>query len=136
VKQNIHLSLIILAIAAIICSFSSAADTKPPMDSATNLPVIGGTHWGLLSLTEPGEKIKDAQNPADYQFYKSGKFSILHYGGSMQGGTYTVKDGKLKMTFEGGEVYMDGNMTLKGNVLDVSDGKWLMRLRFLLQDNK
>ena len=135
-RQSIYKVSLAFALTLILQSLVCAADKNPPMDAATNLPAMGGTHWGLLSLTETGEKIKDAENPADYQFYKSGKFTVLHYGGTMQGGTYTVKDGKLKMTFDGGEVYIDGKMTLKGNVLEVFDGKWMMRLRFLLQDNK
>lgn len=135
-RKSIYRVFLAFAIAMLLQPIAGAADKNPPMDAATNLPAMGGTHWGLLSLTETGEKIKDAENPADYQFYKSGKFTVLHYGGTMQGGTYAVKDEKLKMTFDGGEVYIDGKMTLKGNVLEVNDGKWLMRLRFLLQDNK
>ena len=42
----------------------------------------------MLSLTEKSEKIKDAETPADVQFYKSGKWTVLHYGGTMQGGAY------------------------------------------------
>ena len=40
------------------------------------------------------------------------------------------------MKMEDGSVYIDAKMVLKGNVLELDDGKWLMRIRFILQDNK
>src|SRR5437588_358084 len=73
--------------------------------AAEKPPALAGTHWELLSLTEKGEKITDAQNPADVEFSGDGKWGILHYGGRREAGTYQVKEGRLVMKTEDGEVY-------------------------------
>ena len=94
-------------------------------------PALPGTYWQLLSLTKKGEKIKDAQNPADVEFLKGGKWGILHYGGRREAGSYVVKADRLTMKTEDGEVYMDAKMAwAEGKILQLesSDG-YLMRLR-------
>jgi len=94
-------------------------------------PALPGTDWQLLSLTSRGEPITDAMNPADVQFLKSGEWSILHYGGMLQGGKYNVAGEKLTMKSEDGSVYMEGKMTYTATdqVLGIDDGTYLMRLR-------
>ena len=106
----------------------SAAEGCLALDAPPALP---GTDWQLLSLTSGGEPIKDAENPADVQFLKSGEWSVLHYGGFLQGGKYSVAGDKLTMNSEDGSVYMDGKMNYKAaeQVLEINDGTYLMRLR-------
>src|SRR5207253_1567143 len=101
----------------------AAAGQKPP--------ALPGTHWHLLSLTGKGEKITDAQNPADVEFLKDGKWGILHYGGSREAGTFQVTANRLVMKNETGELYFDGKMTWKPDTktLEVNSGQDLMRLR-------
>ena len=72
---------------ALVCKKATAEELK-----------MEGTHWGLLSLTSKGEKIKDAETPASVDFTKDGKWTVLHYTGRLEGGTYQVKDGRLSMT--------------------------------------
>ncbi|MCE9562292.1 MAG: pentapeptide repeat-containing protein [Planctomycetes bacterium] len=107
-------------------------DTDAPMVGAKENPLeITGTYWRLLSLTGKGEKITDADNPADVEFTKDGKWGILHYGGMREAGTYKVKDGHLVMTGEDGVPYFNAKMTSKpeSELLELDDGKLLMRLK-------
>ena len=94
-------------------------------------PSLPGTHWELLSLTSKTEKITGAQNPADVEFLKDGKWGILHYGGRREAGTYQVKDGRLVMKTDDGAVYQDAKMTWKDadRILELDSGDYLMRLR-------
>ena len=94
-------------------------------------PDLAGTYWQLLSLTSPGEKVTDAQNPADVEFLKNGKWGILHYGGRREAGTYQVKGDRVTMKSEDGSVYQDAKMTWKAStgILELDSGKYLMRLR-------
>ena len=94
-------------------------------------PALQGTYWQLLSLTEKGEKVTDAQNPADVEFLKDGKWGILHYGGRREAGTYQVQGDRLIMKTEDGAPYQDAKMTWKSatGVLELDSGKYLMRLR-------
>jgi hypothetical protein len=103
------------------CQRSNAADP----------PALPGTYWQLLSLTEKGEKITDAQNPADVEFLKDGKWGVLHYGGTREAGTYKVEGDRLVMKSEDGTVYQDAKMTWKADpkILELNSGKYLMRLR-------
>lgn len=111
-------------IASVFCVHSAtAADEKPP--------TLPGSYWQLLSLTEKGEKVKNADNPADVEFLKNGKWGILHYGGRREAGTYEVKKDRLIMKTEDGELYQDARMTWKPaeKILELDSGKYLMRLR-------
>ncbi len=94
-------------------------------------PALPGTNWQLLSLTSRGEPIKDAQNPADVEFLKSGEWGVLHYGGFRQAGKYSVNGIELTMKTEDGDVYMQGKMNYQpaDEVLEIDDGTYLMRLR-------
>ena len=94
---------------------------------------LPGTNWGLLSLTEKGEKITDAQTPAHVEFLKDGRWTILHYGGRLEGGTYKVNGDRLVMKTEDGAVYEDARMTFRAEtrILELDSGKYLRRLRLL-----
>lgn len=109
---------------------STPAEPKgdEPAGKELSLP---GTYWQLLSLTERGEKITDASNPADVEFTKEGKWGILHYGGMREAGTFRVQRDRIVMTGEDGALYLDGKMTWKADskVLELDTGKYLMRLR-------
>lgn len=119
--------LVVIAIGLLLASCRSVAVADPP-------PSLPGTNWQLLSLTTKDEPIKDAENPADVQFLKDGTWSILHYGGMLQGGKYEVKADQLTMKTEDNDVYMDGKMNFKPTekVLEINDGTYLMRLRRLV----
>ncbi len=126
--MKLQLSAVILSIAALLFCFApayTAADEK--------LPALPGTYWQLLSLTEKGEKITDAKNPADVEFLKDSKWGILHYGGRREAGTYLVKGDRLTMKNETGEEYIDAKMTWKADtkILELDSGKYLMRLRMV-----
>lgn len=99
--------------------------------AAEQPPALPGTYWGLLSLTSKGEKITDAQNPADVEFTKDSKWGILHYGGRREAGTYQVKGDRLIMKTEDGEAYIDAKMswTPGRGILELDSGQYLMRLR-------
>jgi hypothetical protein len=108
-------------------------------DDDFRIPRFGG--WfdssvlGCPGMPRPrraaGEPIRDAENPADVQFLKSGEWSVLHYGGFLQCGKYSVAGDKLTMNSEDGSVYMDGKMNYKAaeQILEINDGTYLMRLR-------
>jgi hypothetical protein len=121
-KTAFRLVLVVMALEVVTVARLAAADKPPPLP---------GTYWQLLSLTEKGEKITDAQNPADVEFLKDGKWGILHYGGRREAGTYEVKGDRLVMKNETGDLYIDAKMTWKpdGKVLELDSGKYLMRLR-------
>ena len=121
-----------LVMIVLVVSTTPGADGK----ADNKAPALAGTHWALLSLTGKGEKITDAQTPADVEFNKDGKWSILHYGGMLQGGTYKVKDGRLIMKSEDGTDYMEGKMNWKSEdkILELRDSSdFLMRLRLSKQ---
>jgi hypothetical protein len=114
-------------LAALLCLQLSVS----PGFGQEKAPSLGGTYWRLLSLTEKGEKITDADNPADVEFLKDGKWGILHYGGRREAGTYEVKNDRLIMKTEDGEIYQNAKMTWKpaDKLLELDSGKYLMRLR-------
>lgn len=93
--------------------------------------VLAGTSWQLLSLTEKGEKITDASNPASVNFTKDGKWEIVFEDCIRIGGTYKVKGDRLVMTSDDGAVYQDAKMTWKpdSKILELNSGKFLMRLK-------
>jgi hypothetical protein len=94
-------------------------------------PSLPGTNWQLLSLTDKGQPIKDAQNPADVEFLKDGTWGILHYGGRREAGKYRVQGERLIMLTDDGETYNDARMIWKPaeQVLELDSGTDLMRLR-------
>src|SRR5262249_35048861 len=104
-----------------------------PLAAADRPPALAGTHWQLLSLTEKGEKIKDAETPAQVEFTKEGKWGIAHYAGEKEGGTWKVKGDRLIMTSDDGTTYQDARMAWKesSGILELDSGKYLMRLRRL-----
>ena len=114
-------------LATVIVCFSTAGC----VDAADMPPALPGTYWQLLSLTEKGEKITDAKNPADVEFLKNGKWGILHYGGRREAGTYKVTGSRLIMKTEDGSTYQNAKMTWKAKegILELNSGKYLMRLR-------
>ena len=98
---------------------------------AAELPTLPGTYWQLLSLTDKGEPIKDAQNPADVEFLKNGKWGVLHYGGRREEGTYRVEGERLIMLTVDGDTYCNAQMKWKAaeQILELDSGDYLMRLR-------
>jgi hypothetical protein len=121
------LRLTTLSLFAAVC-FSLSCQSA----AAQAVPALPGTHWELLSLTGKGEKITDAQNPADVEFLKDGKWGILHYGGRREAGTYLVKGDRLVMKTDDGDIYADSKMTYKpeSKILELDSGDYLMRLRY------
>ena len=110
-----------------------AAGLILPVAAADKPPELAGTHWQLLSLTEKGEKITDAQTPAQVEFTRQGKWGIAHYTGIKEGGTWKVQGDRLIMTSDDGTTYQDGKMAWKAStgILEIDSGKYLMRLRRL-----
>ncbi|MFO0803269.1 MAG: pentapeptide repeat-containing protein [Gemmataceae bacterium] len=106
-------------------------EPKPRPQAGEKALELAGTYWQLLSLTAKGEKITDADNPADVEFTKDGKWGILSGGGMRIAGTYAVKGERLVMTSEDGEVYLDAKMAWKPDTghLELDTGKLLMRLK-------
>ncbi len=115
---------------------AQAAAEDPPKKGENEKPLaLPGTYWRLLSLTGKGEKITDADNPADVEFTKDGKWGILHYGGMREAGTYAVKGDRVVMKSEDGSTYQDAKMTWKPGteILELDSGKYLMRLKRVKQ---
>jgi len=99
--------------------------------ASAEVPSLPGTNWQLLSLTDKGKPIKDAQNPADVEFLKDGTWGILHYGGRREAGKYRIQGERLIMLTDDGETYNDARMIWKPaeQVLELDSGTDLMRLR-------
>jgi len=91
---------------------------------------ISGTYWQLLSMTKKDVPVEDDAN-ADVEFSKSGKWGIYRGGSAGQAGTYSVSGGnRLLMKYESGELYGSYTMTRKGDILELDDGEYLLRLRY------
>ncbi len=91
---------------------------------------LAGTYWQLLSMTKKGEAVTDNDSNADVEFCTNGEWGILHYGGARDAGTYKQDGSGLVMKYEDGELYGNSKMTRKGDILELNDGEYLLRLKY------
>lgn len=94
----------------------------------TSLP---GTYWQLLSMTKKGQAVKELSARPDVEFCRSGEWGILHYGGRREAGSYKVTGNRLVMRYEGGELYGNYRIARQGNIMELDDGEYVLRLRYV-----